>query len=199
MRLISYSLLLVMFSNFAVAGGDPATGKSLSIICIGCHGLDGNSSNPAYPKLAGQMENYLIKQLNDFKTGARKEEHMTSMVEAIAVEDIPHIAAYFSSQKRTYSIDAKTINTQGKEIFHAGIKTKNIPACASCHGPKGMGDPIAKVPSLAGQHAEYITKSLKDFRSSERNNDLKMTMRHIASRISDKEIDALSSFITRLH
>ena len=84
----------------AFAGGDPNAGRAKAVICIGCHGADGNSSNATYPKLAGQWQGYLEKQLRDFKSGARKDDHMTSMVEAISAGDIPDIAAYFASQKQ---------------------------------------------------------------------------------------------------
>ena len=199
MKFFFVALLLVASSDITVAGGEPVAGKTITIICIGCHGTDGNSSNPIYPKLAGQGEGYLAKQIADFKTGARKEEHMTSMVEAVNFTDIPNIAAYFASQKRIGDTADKAKTGLGKQIYHAGIKNKNIPACADCHGQKGMGTPAEKFPSLAGQHAEYVTKVLKDFRSGARSNDPQKMMREVTVRLSDKEIDSFSAYIADLN
>ncbi len=195
MKEIFIALLFVTSSSAAVAGGDPVAGKSTAILCIGCHGSDGNSSSAQYPKLAGQGEGYLAKQLNDFKSGARKESHMTSMVEAITIADIPNIAAYFSSQQRTKGTASKTNTELGKQIFQKGVQSKFIPACASCHGQKGMGMPTEKYPSLANQHPEYVAKILKDFRSSTRNNDAQKLMQNIAAKLSDEEIASIAAYI----
>jgi len=185
----------------AYAGGNPVVGKSTAIICIGCHARDGNSTNPLYPKLAGQGEKYLAKQLTDFKSGKRKEEHMSSMVEAISKEDIPNIAAYFSQQKRSASPITKNSNdtSVGKAIFMNGIENRNISACNGCHGEKAEGNPAIKFPALAGQHAEYITKSLMAFRSGQRQNDTGKIMRNIAENLSDEEIKSLASYLAALN
>lgn len=197
MKIFIGGLLLIASSNPAVANGsgDPAAGKSMTILCIGCHGADGNNSNPVYPKLAGQGSAYLAKQLADFKTGARKEEHMTSMVEAIGLADIPNIAAWFASQKRLWDVADKAKTDAGRQIYQNGIEAKNISACAGCHGPKGMGTPAAKFPALAGQHVEYISKALRDFRSGMRTNDPQKMMRDIAGGLSDEEIASVSTYI----
>jgi len=204
MRNFVIPLLLLIYSNVLFAEGDPISGKSKAIICIGCHGFDGNSSNSIYPKLAGQSESYLAKQLFDFKSGARKDEHMSSMVEAIQTSDIPDIAAFFSSQKRKTNIEKTkgtegTTNKLGQKIYYSGIFKKEIPACASCHGAKGAGNSVKKYPSLMLQHSRYITKALKDFRSGIRSNDPNNMMRNVAANLSDKEIDALSTYIESLN
>jgi len=191
------TLLFAINSNMAIAG-DPVIGKTKAIICIGCHGADGNSSHSIYPKLAEQNEAYLIKQLNDFKKGTRKEEHMSSMVEAINIEDIPDIAAYFSSQQRIPSSIDNIKSIQGKQIFQAGIQEKKIPACASCHGLKGTGNPPLNYPSLTGQHKEYLIKTLKDFRSRTRHNDINKIMRNATTKLTDNEINQLSDYISNL-
>lgn len=182
----------------AVAGGDPLRGQSTAIICIGCHGSDGNNHNPLYPILAGQGEAYLIKQLNDFKTGKRQEEHMTSMVEAISLKDIPHVAAYFSMQKRKSNINRYN-NKIGQYIFNNGIASKNVAACSSCHGIDALGDSAGLIPSLAGQHADYIKKMLTVFRDGSRSNDKKKVMRNISSRLSGNDIKALSLYLHTLN
>lgn len=199
MKTLAAALLLMTASGPATAGGDPVAGKSTAIICIGCHNSDGNSSNPVYPKLAGQGEAYLAKQLADFKSGARKEEHMTSMVEAIEKADIPNLAAYFASQKRSPGLSNKTKSKQGKQIFHNGISAKGISACDGCHGTDGKGNPAIKFPSLANQHAEYVAKMLKEFRSGTRHNDPGEMMRNIATKLSDKEIESVANYVAGLN
>ncbi len=199
MKRFMIALLLAATSGVAVAGGNPAAGKSTAIICIGCHNADGNSTNTLYPKLAGQGEGYLAKQLADFKSGARKEDHMTSMVDAISAADIPNLAAFFSSQARTKGAAGKSNNDLGQRLYHAGAKDRGIPACASCHGANGRGNPAEKFPALASQHAEYVAKMLKEFRSGKRNNDPREMMRKVAARLSDAEIEAVSVYVLGLN
>lgn len=195
--LLSISISLGTIA-LAFAGGDPTRGKSKAIICIGCHGVDGNNSNPEYPVLAGQGEGYIAKQLSDFKAGVRVEEHMSSMVEALNLADIPDVASYFSQQHR----QADTLTNpaankdQGKLIFLNGIAEKSVTPCAACHALDGMGNAAAKFPALAGQHSAYITKMLNEFRSGLRHNDATKMMQNIAANLSDQEINALSVYIS---
>jgi len=196
MKRVYVSMLLAMASSCVMAGGDPAAGQSTAIICAGCHGSDGNSTSELNPKLAGQGENYLAKQLTDFKSGARKEQHMSSMVEAISKQDIPNLAAWFASQSRKASPN-KTGNPQGKQIFHNGSDKKGIAACDGCHAEDGKGNDAVGFPSLAGQHAEYIAKQLKDFRAGVRSNDNGM-MQNITKGLSDKEIQALAEYVASM-
>jgi len=198
MRIILMVFTFTLFSTMAVASGDPVKGKNKIILCMGCHGTDGNSSTSTFPNLAGQGETYLVKQIEDFKSGARKEEHMTSMAETIDVADIADIAAYFSSQKRNKSKVAKSADGLGERIYITGIKSKGVDACASCHGDKGLGNAIAKYPLLAGQQGEYIEMTLKRFRNGERSNDPYNIMRDIAAKLTDEEISLLSTYIAWL-
>ena len=198
MKTLSIVLILLTASGLVMAGGDPAAGKSTAIICMGCHGSDGNSTNPGYPKLAGQGEAYLRKQLQDFKSGARKEEHMNSMVEAISNKDIPNLAVWFTGQQRSPGIANATKTRKGQQIYHQGIAKKNISACADCHGEKGEGNAIIKFPSLAGQHVDYIAKMLHDFRSGKRNNDPGAMMRNVAEKLTDREIESVANYIAKL-
>lgn len=191
------TLLLLAAPGLAVAGGNPAAGKAASIICMGCHNSDGNSSNPAYPKLAGQHESYLKKQLYDFRSGARKEEHMSSMVQAVSKTDLPNLAAFYARQKRS-AVGSKTDSALGKIIYQKGIHGKDVTACTSCHGRRGEGNAVAQYPSLAGQHRAYIVKMLKAFRSGERRNDANGVMRKIAKGLDDKEIAELAGYISGL-
>ena len=197
---LSFILLFIAISipSIAFATGDPVAGKSTAVICIGCHASDGNSTNPIYPKLAGQNEPYLAKQLYDFKSGQRKEEHMSSMVEAIGLDDIPNIAAYFSQQARTADDAIIPANPLGKKLYQTGDRSKAITACITCHGPNARGNPAQLYPSLAGQHSDYLVKSLKAFRSKERQNDSNEVMRQITAKLSDTDIQALAQYLSTL-
>jgi len=198
--LVSFSIGIGIITN-AFAGGDPAIGKSKAIICIGCHGVDGNNDNPEYPVLAGQGEAYIIKQLTDFKTGARVEEHMSAMVEALSLSDIPHIASYFALQKRkaTQLTKAITDADKGKFIYHNGSPAKSVTACVACHALDGSGNTAARFPALNGQHAAYISKMLKEFRNNKRHNDPDKMMRNIAANLNDEEIEDIAAYISRLN
>lgn len=193
------SFFLSVMTN-VYAGGDPAIGRTKAIICIGCHGIDGNNDNGLYPILAGQGEAYLTKQLTDFKTGARVEEHMSSMVEALSLQDIPHVASYFAKQKRKGSTltPASSDKDKGKNIYLNGLVSKSVTPCAACHAIDGMGNNAAKFPALAGQHADYVTKMLKEFRSKKRSNDPNGIMRDITSSLTNKEITAISDYISQM-
>lgn len=199
MRHILMAILFVLLSPLVFADGDPVKGKSKILLCVGCHGFDGNSTSTQYPKLASQGKPYLTKQILDFKSGARKDEHMTSMVESIIEADIPDVVAYFSSQKRNTNSITKYDNVVGERIFLMGIKDKNIDACASCHGEKGLGNVFAKYPLLAGQNGEYLISTLKAFRDGKRSNDPYNIMRDIAVKLSDKEIQLLASYLAALN
>ena len=194
------TLLLLMSSSLSFANGDAMAGKDKALICTGCHGADGNNSNSEYPILAGQVKPYLLKQLKDFKSEARVDDHMTSMVLAVEEIDFEDIVAYFSSQAISQQSEKGKNHEMelGKNIFSSGIKNKSVPACSSCHGSTGRGNKDAVYPSLASQHKEYLAKSLKDFREGKRKNDKDKLMRNVASKLSDKEIDAITTYISNL-
>lgn len=201
MKNIALALLLVTASSVTAAAGNPVAGKAKAITCIGCHGVDGNSSNPDWPTLAAQGEGYLAKQVADFKDSksGRVDGTMNAMAAGVKVEDIADIAAFFASQKRNGGSADKEQVALGMQIYRAGVKEAGIAACASCHGPTGSGNPAAKFPALAGQHAKYTAKALKDFRSGARSNDPQKMMRDVVARLSDKEIDAVASYIAGLN
>jgi cytochrome c553 len=198
MKKLAISLLLMAGISTAFAA-DPVAGKAKATTCIGCHGVDGNSSNPDWPSLAGQGAPYIAKQIADFKSGARKDPTMTAMAAGVKDEDIDDIAAFFASHKRNILGADKTKIALGEQIFRAGIKDKGVAACASCHGPTGIGNPAAKFPALSGQHAKYTVKALNDFRAGVRSNDPQKMMQTVAARLSDKEIDAVASYVAGLH
>jgi cytochrome c553 len=189
--------VLLGVTSTVQAGGDPAVGKEKSALCGACHGMDGNSAVPTFPKLAGQSESYLTKQLKDFKAGVRKDPVMSDQAKTVEDADIPHLAAYFSGQKPVpgAATDADLAAT-GQRIYLGGNLAKGIPACTACHGPTGGGNPAAGFPQLSGQHAMYITTQLQRFKSGERENAM---MRGSAANLSEDEMKAVAEYITGLH
>ncbi len=179
--------------------GDAAAGQSKSAVCATCHGGTGNSLAPEWPKLAGQHVEYLVKQLLDLKSGSRKSPVMGPMAEPLAEADIADLAAYYAGQTPDPgAADAKFVKA-GERLYRAGNRDSGLPACMACHGPAGSGNPAAGFPSLRGQHAAYTAIQLRAYRSGERSNDRAAMMRQISSRISDAEIEAVSSYIQGLH
>jgi len=186
------------------AKADPAKGKLVAeSICIACHGADGNSQVSANPILAAQGEDYLYKQLKDFKSvdgkpAARNNPIMSGMAAPLSDEDMKNVAAWFASQKQKPAAakDEKQI-ALGQKIWRQGDFKKGVPACAGCHGPSGAGLP-AQYPRLAGQFPEYTEAQLKAFRLEERANDPAKAMRMIAAKLSDAEIKAVSEFAAGL-
>ena len=199
--LLSMLLAAGLASSFnAVAGGDAAAGKDKTAVCAGCHGADGNSAAANFPKLAGQGEGYLIKQMNDVKSGARPIVEMTGLLDNLSEQDFADIAAFYASQKSSVGQAKAELVEEGGKIYRAGIPAKNVAACTACHGPAGAGMSLAKFPALGGQHADYTALQLKKFRSGERANDGdSRIMRSIAARLSDREIEAVSSYISGLY
>lgn len=180
--------------------GDAAAGQGKTAICGACHNPDGNSLAPNFPKLAGQGERYLEKQLHDIKSGKRPVLEMTGMLAGLSDQDIADIAAYFASQKGSVGAADPQLVERGRALFNGGDLEKGMPACTGCHSPDGAGLALAGFPHLSGQHAQYVSKQLTDFREGNRTNDGDaMTMRSIASKLSNKDIEALSSYIQGLH
>ena len=183
----------------AWAGGDATAGKAKSATCAGCHGMDGNSVNPEWPKLAGQGDRYLDKQLQDFKGGARNNATMAPMVAALNEQDMADLSAFFSSQTvQLGSADEKLVEL-GQKIYRGGNAASGVSACTGCHGPSGAGNPVAGFPSLSGQHARYVEIQLNAFKSGERSNDAGKMMRTIASKMTEQEIKAVASYVQGLH
>ncbi len=196
--LVSVSMVLAIAASGVQAAGDAAAGKAKSAVCMACHGPDGNSPNPIWPKLAGQHASYIKKQLNDFKAGARKNELMAPMAAPLQDQDIEDLAAYFSSQKQKPGEAAADQVALGERVFRAGNPEKGVAACGGCHGPNGAGNPGARFPRIAGQHAAYLEKALKDFRDGKRSNDLNKMMQGVASGLSDAEIAAVAQYLQGL-
>lgn len=204
-------VLSLLAANSAVAAegsasaGKASAGKAKSQACAACHGADGNSAAPSFPKLAGQGEKYLIKQIGDIKSGARPVPMMAGQTEGLSDQDIADIAAYYASQTASTGQAKESLIAKGEAIYRGGIADRGVPACSGCHSPTGQGMAAAGFPALAGQHAEYTAAQLNAFRAAmdgregrSNDGDIKV-MRSIAFQMSDSEIEAVANFIQGLH
>lgn len=165
-------------------------------VCVACHAADGNSTTPANPKLAQQHPEYLIKQLQEFKSGKRKNAVMQGFAAALSDDDMRNIAYWLADQKaKGGAATDKDLVKLGERIYRGGIADRQIAACAGCHSPNGAGIP-AQYPRLSGQHADYTAAQLQQFRSGARANNVQMT--GVAAKMTDMEIKAVSDFIAGL-
>jgi cytochrome c553 len=184
----------------APAKPDAAKGQAIATqVCAACHGADGNSVAPANPRLAGQIPEYLVRQLAAFKENKeRKNPVMFAMASPLSPADMQNVAAHFAAQKaKDGTAKNKDTLAQGRKLYRAGDASRGLPACASCHGATGLGVPV-QYPRVAGQFAEYTEAQLKAFRAKERANDANGMMRTIAQKLTDADIAAVSDYIAGL-
>ena len=197
---ITMSLLISMAFTQAQAEGDTAAGKTKSAPCVACHSVDGNSVNPEWPKLAGQHEGYLIQQLLYFSNGERDNAIMKGMSGNLTDQDRADLAAYFASQEVAYGAADPELLELGQRIYRGGNSESGVAPCMGCHGPNGAGNPPANYPALRGQHAKYVENQLHGFAEGNRVNENSIKMMQItASRMTNKEIRAVASYIQGLH
>jgi cytochrome c553 len=176
---------------------DLAKGEaSYGAICAACHGADGNSGTPAYPKLAQQHPEYLVKQLQEFKSDKRANAVMKGFASALSDDDMKNISYWLASKKAKpgFAKD-KELVTLGERIYRGGIADRQVPACAGCHSPNGAGIP-SQYPRIGGQHADYAIVQLTSFRDGIRKNSLQMGQ--VAAKMNDREIKAVSDYIAGL-
>jgi cytochrome c553 len=197
------------------APGDAEAGANKAAVCAACHGMDGNSADPQYPKLAGQHEAYTARHLALFKGGERNNPIMLGFAAALSAQDMRDLGAYYAGQAAMPGvadeslIDNPLSPNQGKRffeigqtLFRGGDAARGIPACGACHGPAGRGVPGPTYPSLAGQHAQYTADMLRRFRSGEvhgRGDNANVIMPGVAQGLTDEEIDSLATYIEGLH
>ncbi|MEM7430797.1 MAG: c-type cytochrome [Pseudomonadota bacterium] len=219
-RIVTACVLLIATATAAQAesliDGSIEAGKAKSMTCGACHGMEGNSLSPQWPNLAGQNAGYIVEQLQAFKDGTRSELTMNPMAMMLSEEDMRNVAVYYESlpaaatavrvpadmnledgEKEKLTLTSSV--ALGKALYIGGDEERKIPACMSCHGPTGRGNPAANYPSLHGQHASYSAKQLRDYASGARTSDGKSRqMRDIAERLTNVEIEVIASYIQGL-
>ncbi len=211
---LSLGLVGLAHASSAMPKGDATAGQAKAAVCAACHGPDGNSLMPTWPRLAGQNAKYLYKQLQDFKAMRRFDPSMAGMVAPLTEQDMADLATYFASQKGGTGFTKAELAKQGEKIFRGGNPASGLAPCSGCHNPAGKGNELAGFPRLAGQHADYVKKQLQAFRAAGRqdlvdpslkraNDSAKAEeagmMQMIAAKLTDKEIEAVASFIQGLH
>ncbi len=202
MFLLLFTMLFVSYATLSQAAGDAVKGKDKAGACTGCHGEDGNSLAPNFPKLAGQYADYIVKQVNDFLQNKRSDQVMSGMAAtAGGPENLADIAAFFASQKTMKGSPLKSATVrQGKKLYLKGDQKRGIYACVNCHGKNGKGASKSNpfFPVIGGQHKVYLSKTLKDFRAKTRSNDPGGMMADIAKKLSDTDIAAVSDYLAGL-
>lgn len=181
--------------------GNAQNGKVKTQTCIVCHGSDGNGVAANFPKIAGQYENYLVKQLKDFKMGQKGPRYdpvMYPMVTDLSDQDIADLAAFYAEQKQTLGKTKEEYLALGEKIYRGGSQASGVTACIACHGPEGMGNEAANFPRISGQYAQYIETTLLAFRDGKRTNSPYGMMGTISHHMKDDEIKAVSSYIEGL-
>lgn len=201
--LISWLLSLTALAvvQTASAQGDAAAGEGKVVICATCHGAGGNSLIAQNPSLAGQNASYIVKQLQDYQSGARQNPIMAPMAASLSERDMEDIGAYYASQQR------KLVGAQpgddalalAESLYRAGNADISAAACTACHSPTGKGNAPAGFPAVGGQHSEYTLAQLRAFRAGERNNDLNGMMRTVVERLTDAELEALANYLAGLN
>lgn len=197
------ALAALAASTPTLAAGDAAAGQTKAAVCAACHGVDGNSADPQFPKIAGQHAEYIAQQLALFKSSKRVNPIMLGFAITLSDQDMADLAAYFASQTVKPDIADEALVAVAEPIYRGGDAKRGIPACMSCHGPAGHGNPVAMYPSVAGQHAQYTAAILRRFRDGEVHGDATVPnakiMAQVAKPLTDAEIDALASYMQGLH
>lgn len=196
------SLVGVLASMAArpVLAADPAAARAEEIVqgkCFICHGVDGESSSPVFPRLAGQHAAYIARQLADYKSGKRISTTMQPMVADLEPADLEALGRYFADRPtHKHAVDDAELAAVGRFVYLRGNPYSGLPSCASCHGPSAYG--TSALPRLAGQHAQYVEKQLKQFGSRERNND-NAVMHSVASKLTELELKAVAAYVSGLN
>ncbi|WP_303285981.1 c-type cytochrome [Marinobacter sp. SS8-8] len=200
-KLIAGVVLGIGLAAMAHGAGDPQAGEQNAAVCAGCHGQGG--AKPVmgvYPKLSGLGEKYLYNQLVAIKEGERVIPEMTGMLGSMSDQDLQDLAAYFNKQDMVVSQADPDLADKGAALYRGGNMATGVPACAGCHSPQGNGNEPAGYPALGGQNADYVAKQLKAYREGTRNTGTNAAiMMDVASKLTDAEIKAVSSYISGLN
>lgn len=194
---------LSMFAaTTALAEGDPAAGEAKSMVCAACHGTDGNSAVPMWPKIAGQHEQYLVRHINLIRSNDRPVPEMLGIASTLSDQDVLDLSAYYASQTMSPGVADESLVELGEAIYRAGNAESGVPACAACHGPTGAGNPYVGYPWVAGQHATYTASMLNKYRDGTvwgEGDANSAVMVGVAKGLTDEEIAAVSSYIEGLY
>ena len=186
-------------ATWVTAGGDVSKGKELSATCVACHGADGNSPAPDFPKLAGQNAKYIAKQLANFKDEVRVNAIMYPFAAQLSEQDMLDLGAFYASQTIEMGAVNEDLVEAGRQLYRGGNAESGVPACMACHGPNGKGVPAAGWPMLSGQYSQYTEAQLRAFASGERNNSPNGMMHDIAKKMTEEEIKAVSAYVSGLN
>jgi cytochrome c553 len=188
-------------ADVAVKPGDATAGQAKATACGACHGMDGNSSDPQYPKLAGQSEQYIVRQLENFKSGKRQNPIMLGMATPLSEQDMHDVGAYFASKTALPGVADQVLVEHGQQLFREGDVKRGIPACMACHSIDGRGNPGAEFPQLESQHAQYVEATLKAWHDGDAwGTDVhSQIMPGIAQKLDANDITAVASYIEGLH
>jgi cytochrome c553 len=188
-----------------VLKGDPEAGAQKAVTCGACHGADGNSMVPSFPKLAGLGEKYLLQQMQHIRDGLRPVAQMAGQVDNMSDQDLADIAAYFSAKPRSVEKADPELIALGEKVYRAGVADRNVAACIACHSANGSGNAPAGFPAIGGQHADYIAAQLRAYRKGYEDptgrvtdGDIKI-MRSNAFGLSDMEIEAVAAYVSGLY
>jgi cytochrome c553 len=181
--------------------GDAKAGETKAAVCGACHGADGNSADATYPKLAGQNEAYIVRQLGQFKAGKRMNPVMAPFASTLSPQDMHDLGAYFATKQAAPGQTDEAYLARAKQLYRAGDAKLGVPACMACHGPDGRGMAGSAYPQLSGQWADYIVAKFGEWRggTSWGDDDHAKVMPGIATRLSDTDIAALASYAQGLH
>ncbi len=178
------------------------TGQELAVVCAACHGVDGNSAMAMWPKLAGQHAQYLQRQSIMIRDGQRMVPQMMGVVANMTDAQLAQVADYYAQQQIKPGAADPDLVPLGKKIYHTGLLEKNVPACQSCHGPVGSGNPLSGYPKIAGQHADYLAQRLQQYRAAASNDEedpYRAQMALVARQLTDHEIAAVSSYLQGMY
>ncbi len=196
LRSVFLSALFAMIAATASAADQARAEEVVMGKCFICHGADGESSSPVFPRLAGQHADYVTRQLTDYKTGRRKSSAMQPMVEELSPADFVALGRYFQAKPaHTHAVEDADLAQMGRFIYLRGNPYSGVPACATCHGPTGQG--TAALPRLAGQHAAYTERQLKQFSQRECTND-NAVMHTVAVKLTELELKSVAAYLSGL-
>lgn len=201
MKISRPALIVVILSLWlagAQAAGDPEAGRAKSATCTACHGADGNSPSPEWPKLAGQHARYLAETLRAFRAGTRTGTLMNGLAAGLTDEDIEDLAAFYAAQEiRPGETDPKLL-PYGQRVYRGGVAEAEVPACMACHGPNGRGNPASAYPGVAGQHAQYVYTALQAYADGLVDSGNSQIMTDIARRMTERDMRAVATYIEGL-